>query len=687
MDDPDMDEKVPNPEIGMEFKTEKDAYDFYNSFGRKVGFSIRKHSVKKDKKTGVLKMRDFVCSKEGIKPKATYDFMTKQAGGRQNVGYNLVDYKNYLRTKRVKAMKKFDNEGLLIFFKRKQAEDPMFFYCIQFDVQDCITNIFWADGRMILDYERFGDVICFDTTYKTNEYGRPFAPFIGVNHHRQTVIFGAALLYDETIDSFKWLFRTFCDAMCKKEPQTILTDQDKAMSNAIKIELPGTVHRICVWHMFQNACKHLSHLFCSSKSFGNDFSRCVYDFDEEHEFLEAWERMIMKYNLTDNIWLQQLFNEKEKWALVYGKNSFCADMKSTQRCESLNKDLKKYLHPGQNIIRFFEHFERLVDDRRNAELEANFKMTQSSPIVTFPVSILKHAASVYTPTIFKLFQAEFGDSLDQIVEQVDESGTVRKYQVLNRRNQSLHIVTVDSMDESITCSCRKFEFMGILCSHALKATNHTLTNIPAKYILKRWTREAASISFSSLSSGSDSIDKSKKSQSRRYNSLLCNFMKLATMGCESEEAFECASKHLEWMLQDLKKILKAKENEKEPSSYVESLSNEKGIQAYRVKFEDGDVQQRSEIIKIKKEAHEKAMESYYIKRKSAEIIEVREKAHEIKRKENCRGRRRIKNSLERGKSKRCRQKEQIDTPNPVHLSQQPTLVRSNVQSPFAQVTF
>ncbi|XP_058111744.1 protein FAR1-RELATED SEQUENCE 5-like [Magnolia sinica] len=131
MDDPDMDEKVPNPEIGMKFKTEKDAYDFSNSFGRKVSFSIQKHSVKKDKKTGVLKMRDFVCSKEGkrsfdkcdvnvkhhrdetrtgIKLKATYDFMTKQVGGRQNVGYNLVDYKNYLRMKRVKAMKKFDDK-------------------------------------------------------------------------------------------------------------------------------------------------------------------------------------------------------------------------------------------------------------------------------------------------------------------------------------------------------------------------------------------------------------------------------------------------------------------------------------------------------------------------------------------------------------------------------------------------
>ncbi|XP_058075804.1 protein FAR1-RELATED SEQUENCE 5-like [Magnolia sinica] len=413
-----MDEKVPNPEIGMEFKTEKDAYDFYNSFGRKVGFSIRKHNVKKDKMTGVLKMRDFICSKEGKRSFDKRDVNVKHhrdetrtsceahmkirlgVDGKYRVTDNKIDHNHILAS---------PEEAHLLRSQRKFTQEV---------VADNCDN---ADGRMILDYERFGDVICFGTTYKTNEYGRPFAPFIGVNHHRQTVIFGAALLYDETIDSFRWLFRTFCDAMCRKEPQTILTDQDKAMSNAIKIELPGTVHRICVWHMFQNACKHLSHLFCSSKSFGNDFSRCVYDFDEEHEFLEAWEKMIMKYNLTDNIWLQQLFNEKEKWALVYGKNSFCTDMKSTQRCESLNKDLKKYLHPGQNIIKFFEHFERLVDDRRNAELEANFKMAQSSPIVTFLVSILKHAASVYTPTIFKLFQAEFGDSLDQIVEQVDES--------------------------------------------------------------------------------------------------------------------------------------------------------------------------------------------------------------------------------------------------------------------------
>ena len=67
---------------------------------------------------------------------------------------------------------------------------------------------------MKLDNECFGDVVCFDTTYKKEkrkkeEEGRPFALFVGVNHHKQTIIFGAALLYDEISETFMWLFNSF----------------------------------------------------------------------------------------------------------------------------------------------------------------------------------------------------------------------------------------------------------------------------------------------------------------------------------------------------------------------------------------------------------------------------------------------------------------------------------------------
>jgi zinc finger SWIM domain-containing protein 3 len=62
---------------------------------------------------------------------------------------------------------------------------------------------------MVIDYSHFGDVVTFDITYSTNRYARPLGVFLGLNHHRETVVFGAVLLYDETIESFVWLFETF----------------------------------------------------------------------------------------------------------------------------------------------------------------------------------------------------------------------------------------------------------------------------------------------------------------------------------------------------------------------------------------------------------------------------------------------------------------------------------------------
>ena len=36
-----------------------------------------------------------------------------------------------------------------------------------------LLNLFLADGASIIDYECFGDVIAFDTTYKKNKYNKP----------------------------------------------------------------------------------------------------------------------------------------------------------------------------------------------------------------------------------------------------------------------------------------------------------------------------------------------------------------------------------------------------------------------------------------------------------------------------------------------------------------------------------
>ncbi|GMQ00608.1 hypothetical protein CsSME_00047619 [Camellia sinensis var. sinensis] len=105
--------------------------------------------------------------------------------------------------------------------------------------------MFWADAQMIMDYVQFGDVVTFNTTYKLNKEHRPFVSFVGFNHHRKKIIFVAALLYDETAESFVWLFENFLEAMSRKAPKTLFIDQDAAMAKAIPIVMPDTSHRLC----------------------------------------------------------------------------------------------------------------------------------------------------------------------------------------------------------------------------------------------------------------------------------------------------------------------------------------------------------------------------------------------------------------------------------------------------------
>ncbi|KAL3838813.1 hypothetical protein ACJIZ3_023404 [Penstemon smallii] len=146
----------------------------------------------------------------GIAPRETMELLAKHVGGPEHLGFISDDCRNYLRSKRTNKMRMGDTGG-----------------------EDLITNIFWADAKMRSDYSHFGDVVCFDTTYRKHKDGRPIALFVGVNNHKQTTIFGAALLYDETAITFSWLFDTFATTMSEKKPQTILTDQDKAMSKAL----------------------------------------------------------------------------------------------------------------------------------------------------------------------------------------------------------------------------------------------------------------------------------------------------------------------------------------------------------------------------------------------------------------------------------------------------------------------
>lgn len=52
-------------------------------------------------------------------------------------------------------------------------------------------------------------------------------------------------MYDETEDSFTWLFETFLKVHGNKRPRTIFTDQDGGIIKALEVAWPDTKHGLC----------------------------------------------------------------------------------------------------------------------------------------------------------------------------------------------------------------------------------------------------------------------------------------------------------------------------------------------------------------------------------------------------------------------------------------------------------
>ncbi|RVW78093.1 Protein FAR1-related sequence 5 [Vitis vinifera] len=453
----------------------------------------------------------------GIGTSQIMDYMVQQSGGYNNVGFTKKDLYNHVDADRRVHLRDGDAEGALAYLCGKSEMDPSFYYKYNVDEDNHLANLFWADSTSKLDYSCFGDVLAFDTTYRTNAYKKPLVILVGINHHHQTIVFGCALLVDESVSTYTWVLETFLDAMNNKKPLSVITDGDKAMRKAIKRIFPDSCHRLCAWHIQRNAFTNV-HV----KDFTNHFSKCMFMEGTVEEFECAWNDMLEMFNLHGHKWVTDIYAKRSRWAEAYLRGHFFAGMKSTQRCESMNAYLNRFLKTRLKLFEFVKHFDRALSRIRHNEAKAEFETHHSSAVLTTKLYALeKYAGTVFTRQSFLKFRDEM-------------------------KNAELFF-----LDRSMKCTCMMFESVGFPCPHMIVVMKiEHLEEIPETCIMKRWSKLAKE----TVQVHHDNESQGDATNIIRYGALSSMCSRMSYFASQSEKAFKearCEIQRLTCQMEEL----------------------------------------------------------------------------------------------------------------------------------------
>ncbi|WOH15032.1 hypothetical protein DCAR_0934565 [Daucus carota subsp. sativus] len=472
-------------------------------------------------------------NKSGIGPSKVLKVMGEALGGLENVGFTNQDIRNVLRNIRRQVFDGGDAmSGLALLEELKGNNFGKFFYRFDMDGENRVKALVWVDPRSANAYKNFGDVVTFDSTYRTNRYCMPFIPITGVNHHYQNILFGFALIRDEKETSYEWVLKTWLEAVDNKPPITIITDQDIALGNAIAKILPTTKHTYCSWHIGQKFTEKLSSLYTHYPEFKTEFNACVYKSLSPEEFQERWDDLVEKYHLITHDWLNDMYNIREIWIRAYTKESFAAGMTTTGRSESMNSFFDQYVQPSTGLKEFIENSQKALEYQYLHEVEADYNTQYKKRRLILNSPLEAHASQIYTKEMFRRFQIEFVKSASYVMKKIPHvSNYLWKVYLVEKFTVPEHCIrrvclTV-SGDGTYRRECKKYEHSGMICKHIIcYLTKKQATKIPSNYITLRWTMNGNEVAGPLLYTP-PVIGDLVKSQEARYNALCKSFQGLS----------------------------------------------------------------------------------------------------------------------------------------------------------------
>ncbi|KAK3018496.1 hypothetical protein RJ639_003581 [Escallonia herrerae] len=233
-------------------------------------------------------------------------------------------------------------------------KDPNFQFEYALDSNNRLENIAWSYASSIQSYEIFGDAVVFDTTHRLTAFDMPLGIWVGMNNYGMPCFFGCVLLREENLKSYSWALKAFLGFMNGKAPQTILTDQNMCLKEAIAMEMPTTKHALCIWMIVSKFPSWFNAVLGERyNEWKAEFYR-LYNLEAIEDFELGWRDMVNSSGLHTNRHITSLFALRSLWALPYLRSHFFAGMTTTAHSKSINAFIQRFLSAQTRLAHFVE---------------------------------------------------------------------------------------------------------------------------------------------------------------------------------------------------------------------------------------------------------------------------------------------------------------------------------------------
>ncbi|XP_022024953.1 protein FAR1-RELATED SEQUENCE 5-like [Helianthus annuus] len=431
-----------------------------------------------------------------VGPVRAFNIMRTLYGGFDKVGATKVDFKNFKRDLN-RYIAEYDADMVIKRLRRKKEFMPNFSMEYLTTAEGVLRALFWADGDTKRNFNIFGDVVSFDATYRRNKYNMMFVPFTGVDNHYRNVTLGAAIIGDETAETYSWLLNAFRQAF-GRAPPVIVTDQDPAMRKAIQDTWPESRHRLCMWHIMEKLTTKVGANLCNSTDFKRRLCDIVWtDALLPEQFENEWGVILADFDLLNHEWLQSMYQIRDTWIPAYYRDQHMSGlMRTSSRSESENHFFGQFCNPNCTLVEFLGHFDSAIEAQRHEHRKNDHDTRQTNPQIFAKEFVLEQqAANIYTRTIFFDAQLEIQTAIHKcaVGKWEDREDNFVNFSVkdFSQACTTFFQVMMRQLDMTVSCSCNRYEQFGLLCAHIFCVLRLLdIRQFPERYIMRRWTREA-----------------------------------------------------------------------------------------------------------------------------------------------------------------------------------------------------